>query len=35
MSVEDLKELYKLRWGIKVNFNALKHRLTQKISQEQ
>lgn len=26
MSVEDLKEIYKLRWGIEVNFNTLKHR---------
>ena len=26
MSVEDLKEIYKLRWGIEINFNTLKHR---------
>ena len=26
MSVEDLKYIYKLRWGIEVNFNTLKHR---------
>ena len=26
MSVEDLKDIYKLRWGIEVNFNTLKHR---------
>ena len=26
MSVEDLKEIYKLRWSIEVDFNTLKHR---------
>ena len=26
MSVEDLKEIYKLRWGIEVDFDTLKNR---------
>lgn len=26
MTIEDLKEIYKLRWGIEVDFNTLKHR---------
>ena len=26
MSIEDLKEIYNLRWGIEVDFNTLKNR---------